>query len=158
MAELDPVSTAQRFQNGQLNAGLNETLSGIEVVKSTVQESFEKRKFLKNAGLYRDSFVAQGIIQARYLPLLFLSIALAAAFGQGMWLLSQNELSVGELVAYMGLMGVLRFPTFISIFTFSLVQMGIAWRRAYFVIDARRERVGRESTGLCPTDAWRYCL
>ncbi|HET9868405.1 MAG TPA: ATP-binding cassette domain-containing protein, partial [Nitrospira sp.] len=28
--------------------------------------------------------------------------------------------------AYMGLMGILRFPAFISIFTFSLVQMGIA--------------------------------
>jgi ATP-binding cassette subfamily B protein len=126
MAQLNPVSGAQRFHNGQLNAGLNETLSGIEVVKSTVQEAFEKRKFLKNAGLYRDSFIEQGVIQARYLPLLFLSIALTAAFGQGLWLLSHNELTVGELVAYMGLMGVLRFPTFISIFTFSLVQMGLA--------------------------------
>jgi ATP-binding cassette subfamily B protein len=126
MQQLNPVSNAQRFHNGQLNAGLNETLSGIEVVKSTVQEAFEKRKFLKNAQNYRDSFVKQGVIQARYLPLLFLSIALTAAFGQGLWLLSRNELNVGELVAYMGLMGVLRFPTFISIFTFSLVQMGIA--------------------------------
>jgi ATP-binding cassette subfamily B protein len=126
MKQLNPVSNAQRFHNGQLNAGLNETLSGIEVVKSTVQESNEKRKFLENAGRYRDSFIQQGIIQARYLPLLFLSIAFAAAFGHGLWLLSRNELNVGELVAYMGLMGVLRFPTFISIFTFSLVQMGIA--------------------------------
>jgi ATP-binding cassette subfamily B protein len=126
MDQLNPVSNAQRFHNGQLNAGLNETLSGIEVVKSTVQEAFEKRKFLKNAELYRDSFIQQGVIQARYLPLLFFSIAMSAAFGHGLWLLSRNELNVGELVAYMGLMGVLRFPTFISIFTFSLVQMGIA--------------------------------
>jgi ATP-binding cassette subfamily B protein len=126
MAQLNPVSNAQRFHHGQLNAGLNETLSGIEVVKSTVQEAFEKRKFLENAQRYRDSFIEQGVIQARYLPLLFLSIAMTAAFGHGLWLLSRNELTVGELVAYMGLMSVLRFPTFISIFTFSLVQMGIA--------------------------------
>lgn len=126
MKQLNPVSNEQRFHHGQLNAGLNETLSGIEVVKSTVQEAFEKRKFLENAQRYRDSFVQQGVIQARYLPLLFLSIALSAAFGHGLWLLSRNELTVGELVAYMGLMGVLRFPTFISIFTFQLVQMGIA--------------------------------
>jgi ATP-binding cassette subfamily B protein len=111
---------------GELNAVLNETISGIEVVKSTVQESFEKHKFLDKAGLYRDSFVQQGIIQARYLPLLFLSIAFAFAFGHGLWLLSRDQLTVGDLVAYMGLMGVLRFPTFISIFTFSLVQMGVA--------------------------------
>ena len=126
MQQLNPVSNAQRFHNGQLNAGLNETLSGIEVVKSTAQEAFEKRKFLGNAVRYRDSFIEQGVIQARYLPLLFLSIAITAAFGHGLWLLSRGELNVGELVAYMGLMGVLRFPTFISIFTFSLVQMGIA--------------------------------
>lgn len=126
MKQLNPVSNAQRFHNGQLNAGLNETLSGIEVVKSTVQEAFEKRKFLKNAQRYRDSFIQQGVIQARYLPVLFLSIAFAAAFGHGLWLLNHGELNVGELVAYMGLMNVLRFPTFISIFTFSLVQMGLA--------------------------------
>ncbi|MCC6455529.1 MAG: ABC transporter ATP-binding protein [Caldilineaceae bacterium] len=126
MAQLNPVSNAQRFHNGELNAGLNETLSGIEVIKSTVQEAFEKRKFMKNAERYRDAFIQQGVIQARYLPLLFFSIAMACAFGHGLWLLSRDELTVGELVAYMGLMGVLRFPTFISIFTFSLVQMGIA--------------------------------
>ena len=126
MRQLNPVSNAQRFHNGQLNAGLNETLSGIEVVKSTVQEAFEKRKFIENAQRYRDSFIEQGVVQARYLPLLFLSIALSAAFGHGLWLVNRGEMNVGELVAYMGLMGVLRFPTFISIFTFSLVQMGIA--------------------------------
>jgi ATP-binding cassette subfamily B protein len=42
---------------------------------------------------------------------------------------SRGQLSIGELVAYMGLMGILRFPAFISIFTFSLVQMGIAGAR-----------------------------
>ncbi len=126
MNQLTPVSDAQRFHYGELNAGLNETISGIEVVKSTVQEAFEKRKFLQNSQRYRDSFVEQGIIQARYLPVLFFSIAMTAAFGHGIWLLSHNALTVGEVVAYMGLMGVLRFPTFISIFTFSLVQLGLA--------------------------------
>jgi ATP-binding cassette subfamily B protein len=40
-----------------------------------------------------------------------------------------GELNVGQLVAYLGLVGILRFPTFISIFTFSLVQLGIAGAR-----------------------------
>ncbi|MCB0149462.1 MAG: ATP-binding cassette domain-containing protein, partial [Caldilineaceae bacterium] len=47
---------------------------------------------------------------------------------------------VGQLVAYMGLMGILRFPTFISIFTFSLVQLGIAGaRRILEMIDEETE-------------------
>jgi ATP-binding cassette subfamily B protein len=129
MRQLNPVSNLQRAQFGELNAGLNETIAGIEVVKATVQEAFEKRKFLRNAGLYRDSFVEQGKIQARYLPLLFLGFAATAAFGHGLWLLTRGALTVGELVAYMGLMGILRFPAFISIFTFSLVQLGVAGAR-----------------------------
>ena len=77
----------------------------------------------------RDLFVKQGEIEARYLPLLLLGFALTGAFAHGLWLVSRGQLSIGELVAYMGLMGVLRFPAFISIFTFSLVQMGIAGAR-----------------------------
>jgi ATP-binding cassette, subfamily B, bacterial len=126
MRQLNPVSSAMRRQFGVMNAGLNETITGIEVVKSVVQEAQEKRKFARDAGLFRDYFVEQGRVQARYLPLLLLGFALTGAFTHGLWLVSREELSLGELVAYMGLMGILRFPAFISIFTFSLVQLGLA--------------------------------
>ena len=126
MRQLNPISGNIRRQFGVMNAGLNETITGIEVVKSTVQEIQERSKFVNSAALYRDYFVKQGQVQARYLPLLLLGIALTGAFAHGVWLLSKGQLSVGELVAYMGLMGVLRFPAFISIFTFSLVQLGLA--------------------------------
>ena len=126
MRQLNPVSGAMRYQFGVMNAGLNETIVGIEVVKATAQEAQEKRKFYRNASRYRDHFVQQGRVQARYLPLLLIGFAFTGAFAHGLQLLSQGDLSVGELVAYMGLMGVLRFPAFISIFTFALVQLGIA--------------------------------
>ena len=126
MRELNPVSGSMRMQFGVMNAGLNETITGIEVVKSTVQEAQEKGKFVNSAATYRDYFVKQGQVQARYLPLLILGVALTGAFAHGVWMLANGQLSVGELVAYMGLMGVLRFPAFISIFTFSLVQLGLA--------------------------------
>lgn len=124
--KLTPVSGMMRGQFGTMNAGLTETIAGIEVVKSTAQEAQEQRKFVKDARRYRDLFVQQGEIQARYLPLLLLGIAFTAAFAHGLYLYSQSAITIGELVAYMGLMSVLRFPAFISIFTFALVQMGIA--------------------------------
>jgi ATP-binding cassette, subfamily B, bacterial len=127
--QLTPVSNLQRAQFGEMNAVLNETIAGIEVVKSSSQENQERVRFMATARTFRDYFVRQGEIQARYLPLLFLGIAMTAALSHGFWLLSRDELSVGELVAYMGLMGILRFPTFISIFTFSLVQLGLAGAR-----------------------------
>jgi ATP-binding cassette, subfamily B, bacterial len=127
--QLTPVSNLQRAQFGEMNAVLNETIAGIEVVKSSSQENQERVRFMATARTFRDYFVRQGEIQARYLPLLFLGIAMTGALSHGFWLLSRDELSVGELVAYMGLMGILRFPTFISIFTFSLVQLGLAGAR-----------------------------
>lgn len=124
--QLNPVAGAQRWRFGEMNAGLNETITGIEVVKSSAQEAQERRKFIDNARQVRDLYVKQGEIEARYLPVLLLGFALTIAFAHGLWLVSRAELSIGELVAYMGLMGILRFPAFISIFTFSLVQMGLA--------------------------------
>ncbi|HXF62458.1 MAG TPA: ABC transporter ATP-binding protein [Caldilineaceae bacterium] len=124
--QLNPVAGEQQWRFGEMNAGLTETITGIEVVKSAAQEEQERRKFIENARRVRDLFVKQGEIQARYLPLLLLGFAMTGAFAHGVWLVSRDALSIGELVAYMGLMGILRFPAFISIFTFSLVQMGIA--------------------------------
>jgi ATP-binding cassette subfamily B protein len=145
--QLNPVSTRQRIDFGELNAGLNETISGIEVVKSMAQEAQERQKFIHNATAYRNSFVEQGEIQARYLPLLLLGFALTIAFAHGLWLLSQGQMSVGDLVGYMGLMGVLRFPAFISIFTFSLVQMGLAGARRILELMAEETELDENLTG-----------
>lgn len=124
--QLNPVAGEQQWRFGEMNAGLTETITGIELVKAAAQEAQERAKFVKNARRVRDLFVKQGEIEARYLPLLLLGFALTGAFAHGLWLVSQGQLTIGELVAYMGLMGVLRFPAFINIFTFVLVQMGIA--------------------------------
>ena len=127
--ELNPVTAGQRAAFGELNAGLNETIEGIEVVKSTAQEPAERARFTQNARRYRDHFVRQGWVQARYLPLLLVSIAFAGAFAHGLVRVADGAITSGELVGYMGLVGLLRFPAFISIFTFSLVELGLAGAR-----------------------------
>ena len=124
--KLNPVSDSMREQFGTMNAVLNEAVSGVEVVKATGQELQEQDKFRHNASLYRDYFVKNGQIQGRYLPTLLAAIALAGAFLHGLYLLSQHQLSIGGLVSYMGLMAIIRFPAFMSIWSFSLVQLGIA--------------------------------
>ncbi|SEE93638.1 ABC transporter ATP-binding protein [Jiangella alba] len=126
MRRLAPVSAQLRENYGTLNAGLNETIRGIEVVKATGQEKQELARFGRNARRYRDAYVQQGLIQARYLPTLLLAVATAGGLLHGLWLLDAGELSVGGLITYIGLLGLLGFPAFISIFSFSLVQNGIA--------------------------------
>ncbi len=126
---LNPVSNELRAQFGEMNAGLADAVAGIEVVKGNAQEPQEQQKFVHDASLYRDHYVKQGEIQAFYLPMLAFSVAWALAFMHGMFLWRGGEISLGTVVAYMGLMSVLRFPTFISLFSFNLVQLGVASAR-----------------------------
>ncbi|MGD1994656.1 MAG: ABC transporter ATP-binding protein [Anaerolineae bacterium] len=123
---LSPVSTSMRRQFGEMNAGLAESVAGIEVVKANAQEQQEWFRFSRDARRYRDYFVEQGEIQARYLPMLMFSLAWASAFLHAILLWRSGTISLGQVVTYMGLMGTLRFPTFISIFSFNLVQLGVA--------------------------------
>ena len=126
---LSPVSIALREQFGDMNAGLAEAIAGIEVVKGNAMERYEWDKFTGNARLYRDYFVKQGVIQARYLPGLMFALAWGAALLHGLLLYRGGGLTLGEVISFMGLMNALRFPTYISIFTFNLVQLGIASSR-----------------------------
>ncbi|MFW9894028.1 MAG: ABC transporter ATP-binding protein, partial [Candidatus Thorarchaeota archaeon] len=126
---LKPVSNARRDQFGTMNAGLAEAIAGIEVVKANAQERNEWNKFTRDARLFRDYFVEQGKIQARYLPMLAFSLAWAGAFLHAMLLWRGGVITLGQVVGFMGLMGSLRFPTFISIFTFDLLQLGVASAR-----------------------------
>ncbi len=124
--QLDPVSNAMREQFGTTNAILNEAVSGVEVVKATAQEGQEIQKFTHSARRYRDLYVENGKIQGRYLPTLLLGVALALAFLHGLYLVSIHQLSLGSLIAFMGLMSNFRFVTFMSTWTFGLMQLGIA--------------------------------
>jgi len=124
--KLSPISNQMREQFGTTNAVLNEAVTGIEVVKATAQEEQEQRKFGENATRYRDYFVKNGQLQGRYLPTLLVAFALAGAFLHALFLVLHQQISIGTLVAYMGLMAILRYPTYLSIWTFSLVQLGVA--------------------------------
>jgi ATP-binding cassette subfamily B protein len=124
MRKLDPVAARQRTEFGHMNSVLTEAVSGIEVVKSTVQEEQEQKKFLSAARSFREAAVRQGRIEAGYLPTLFLGLAIAGAAVHGLILVERGQLTIGQLVAFLGLMQLLRFPTFISLFSFSLISLG----------------------------------
>jgi ATP-binding cassette subfamily B protein len=129
-----------RDQFGLMNAGLAESVAGIEVVKANVRERYEWEKFTHNARAYRNLYVRQGEIQALYLPMLAFSIAWACAFLHALLLWRGHVITLGQVVAFVGLMGGLRFPTFISLFSFDLVQLGVASaRRILALVNARSD-------------------
>jgi ATP-binding cassette subfamily B protein len=138
--QLNPIAYRQRERFSKMNAAAEETISGIEVVKASAQETRERRRFRRNALLFRGLFIKQGFIEARYLPLLAFGLAFGLGFLHAAWMVSQGRLEIAQMIAFVGLFNLLRFPTFIAIFCFTLVQLGIAGaRRILNIINAETE-------------------
>ncbi|MFX0010605.1 MAG: ABC transporter transmembrane domain-containing protein, partial [Candidatus Hermodarchaeota archaeon] len=57
---IGPVSNELREKFGSITDILSETLSGIEVVKGTVQEENEMKKYITQAIKYKDAFIKRG--------------------------------------------------------------------------------------------------
>jgi ATP-binding cassette, subfamily B, bacterial len=123
---LRPVAGALRERFGVMNAGLAESIAGIEVVKGFAQEPAEEQRFTSHARAYRDMFAREGEVSARYLPLLVYGVAVGLAFGHALLLFLQGSITVGQVIAFMALMGVLRSPISFSLTSFPLVQQGLA--------------------------------
>ena len=93
-----------------MNAGLAETISGIEVVKGFAQEPAEEARFSHTAGAYRDAFVREGEVTARYLPLLLYGLTDWLWLWPRALLFMQEMVSVGQVITFMALLGTLRSP------------------------------------------------
>jgi ATP-binding cassette subfamily B protein len=116
-----------------MNSILNETLQGVEVVKGLTLEEFETKKYLTKASAYRDALIKQGIIEAKYLPILLMSVIVVIGLGHGVLIslgfiqplyynLIEKPFQLGEIIAYVTLLISLRRPTFISLWTFQILR------------------------------------
>ena len=127
--ELAPITTDVRRSFGRLNTRLAEAIDGIETVKGSAQERSEVDRFGENARRYRDAFVRQGDVEARFIPLLLLGLAEAGGLLHALLLFYQGELDLGQVVGFFGLLQLFGFPTFTSLFAYSQVSLGIASAR-----------------------------
>lgn len=129
LKNLRPVTEDVRERFGILNTQLSETLDGIETVKAAAQESYEYDRFAETAQKYRNAIVLQGKLEARFIPMLLLGIALALGLGHALLLYMQGAITMGAVVAYFGILMLLDFPTFISLFAYSQISLGVAGAR-----------------------------
>jgi len=126
IGSLHAAAQEVRASFGQMNARLAETLDGIEVVKGTAQEQGEIATFNRLTDRVRDWFVRQGDIEARYIAVLFLGLAMVGGFLQSIYLYRQGAIDTGDIVAFMGQLSLFGFPVFSSIFSYSRVASGLA--------------------------------
>ncbi|TXT66308.1 MAG: putative multidrug export ATP-binding/permease protein [Promethearchaeota archaeon] len=124
--KIGPITRDLRNQYGEMNSTLNEILSGIEVVKATAQEETETLQYYLNAKKYKDYYVEQGRVQAKYLPILLFAITITLGFAHSLILYLDGTIRIGDIIGYVGLLSLLRFPTNISIFVFAQWRLSIS--------------------------------
>jgi ATP-binding cassette subfamily B protein len=146
--KIAPITGRLRGFFGMMNSTLNETLTGIEVVKATVKEARELEKYTSKARGYRDAFIEQADVQSKYLP--YLLLALTATFGltHSIFLNFFNLLNVGQIIAYMGLLRQLRFPTMISAFIFATVRVAISSAQRLLEMMNRETEIDENIEGI----------
>jgi ATP-binding cassette subfamily B protein len=126
LAKLEPVTENVRSQFGKLNIQLAESIDGIEIVKGAAREEEEIASFANNARQYREAVVKQGDVEAVFMPLLLMSIAVALGLGHALLLFRGGLIDMGAVISYFGLLLMLDFPTFASLRAYSRISLGIA--------------------------------
>ena len=126
---LEPVTREVRSTFGTLNSRLAEDVDGIETVKAASQEEAEIKLFKENSQAFRDANVKQGDIEARFIPLLLLALAMGFGLLHALVLHRQGLIPLGSVISYFSALSMLGFPTHTSIRSYSQISLGIAGAR-----------------------------
>lgn len=126
LISLRPATEAERKQFGVLNATLAEAIDGVETVKGAAQEARETIRFDASLRRWRDTFVRQGDIEAKFYPLLLLGLLQAAGLLHSLLLFRWGVIGVGDVVAFNGMLTMFGFPTFAAQFAYSRVSTGLS--------------------------------
>jgi ATP-binding cassette subfamily B protein len=148
---LDPITEDVRASFGVMNTHLSEALDGVETVKGAAQEDPEVARFAANAGRLRNNTVRQGDVEARFVPLLLFYITLAIGLVHAILLFRMGILNTGDVVAYFGLLLLLDFPTWTSIWAYSQISSGLAGARRILELINRENDLDQNTLGYTQT-------
>ena len=158
LRSLSPVTEAVRKTFGDMNTRLSEALDGIETVKGAAQEEREVNIFNTRARQFRNAFVRQGDLEARFVPMLLYGMALGGGLLHSLILLRQGEIQIGAVVAYIGLLQMLMFPTFASTFAYTQVSLGMASARRILELINSETHLDQNSDGFSEAIRGEICF
>lgn len=126
---LEPVTREVRSTFGTLNSRLAEDIDGVETVKAASQEKAEIDRFKANSQAFRDANVKQGDIEARFIPLLLLALAMGFGLLHALILYRQGLIPLSSVITFFSGLSMLGFPTNSSIRSYSQISLGLASAR-----------------------------
>jgi ATP-binding cassette, subfamily B, multidrug efflux pump len=107
-----PAFRGIRKSFGKLNTKVQENISGINTVKSLSREDYEIGRFNDSNGDYKDKYLFTSEIWAKYFPLMeFMgNLSVVLLLGYGGYLVMNDTLQPGELVAFYSLVWYIMWP------------------------------------------------
>ncbi|NHK31727.1 MAG: ABC transporter ATP-binding protein [Asgard group archaeon] len=138
---LRPISRAQMEQNSLLNAHLQESITGIRVIRAFVKEESEINKFDTETEKLKDINTTRGKISAQYYAIVITILVTALSFLWGAYEVSQGNMSLGDLVTYVMLVMTLMMPTWQFGWAITQFQIGMAAANRIHEMKEREEYV-----------------
>lgn len=126
----------ERFSD--LNDQVQESVSGIRMIRAFGRESRESEDFMEVAERAAEANVRVAETDSLYDPAIFLTVGASfmLSIGMGAWLVSQGSITLGQLTSFTMYLGFLIWPMFAYGWLLNLVERGSA---AYDRINALLE-------------------
>ena len=116
----------ERFSD--LNDRVQESLSGIRMIRAFGREAREDEEFLEIADRAAEANIRVAAIDSRYDPAIFISIGLSflLCIGMGAWLVEREMLTLGQLTSFTMYLGFLIWPMFAYGWVLNIIERGSA--------------------------------
>ncbi|HEU5149159.1 MAG TPA: ABC transporter ATP-binding protein [Iamia sp.] len=127
-AELFPTQMAVQEESAELAEVVEETVSGVRVVKGFGAEAVQEARLRTEADDVYDASMAGAAVRARFWPTLELlpTVGLVLVLGYGGHLVIDDRLSIGELVAFNAYVALLVWPMRMLGWIVAMAQRAVA--------------------------------
>lgn len=148
-SKLLPLSKQRQAYVAKMNTELEESLTGIRVVRTFSGQEREIKKFKKTVKKLEEILIKRGMVSGFYVPSLVISVVTSLIFLAAVYLIEATILgplgisifgikltiegiSIGDLVTFLGLVGYLGMPTMFLRWITDMTLLGFAGAQRIF--------------------------
>jgi ATP-binding cassette subfamily B protein len=135
--KLAPIAHTFMRKWGAIATAVQDNISGAEVVRAFAEESYEREKFMNYVLDFRKTWYKRQVIQARYFPTLVLYAVTGFSVLAGAFLIIDDQITIGTLIAFYGLLVTLIGPTYTISFAIDIFNAGLAGARRIHTMEIK---------------------
>jgi ATP-binding cassette, subfamily B, multidrug efflux pump len=104
-SKIHPAFRIVRQSMSDLTTAVQENITGVRTVKSFAREAHEVNRFMVHSAEFKSSNLHSAEIWAKYFPVmeLFANLSVVVLLGTGGYMVIQEQMTIGELVAFFSL-------------------------------------------------------